>query len=152
MEATTAYSPSCSTRISGVLRSLPVLAPIEVSTMIGTPSSVLASVPPEASNRSTWSRERSDGLGAYSPVRGMSGEQWHDGVHSGGLSGSGQRVKFRRDGDQGPIAPTADIRTWSPRWWTPPPVVHRSPEVALSPTTPLSPTTTTSTARWVATG
>ena len=36
-EATIAYCPLCSTRISGVLRSLPVSAPTVVSRMIGLP-------------------------------------------------------------------------------------------------------------------
>ncbi len=39
-EATIAYWPSCSTRISGVLRSLPVFAPTVVSRMTGFPAAV----------------------------------------------------------------------------------------------------------------
>ena len=50
-EATSAYSPSCSTRISGDLRILPDLLPRVVRMMIGRPvsRSVVASVPPERS-------------------------------------------------------------------------------------------------------
>ena len=50
-EAIRAYSPSCSTRISGTLRMLPLLWPTIVVTMIGMPVSisVFASVPPDAS-------------------------------------------------------------------------------------------------------
>src|SRR5665648_353445 len=68
---------------------LQLLAPIEVSTMIGTSFSALASVPPEASNRSTWLRERSDGLGAYSPERGMWGQRRGADRHSRGRSARG---------------------------------------------------------------
>ena len=47
IEATSAYSPSCSTRMSGVLRSLPLLLPRVVTMMIASPvsRSVLASRP-----------------------------------------------------------------------------------------------------------
>ena len=48
-EPMTAYSPSCSTRISGVLRSLPLLAPTEVSTTTGRPRMSPALAPPVAS-------------------------------------------------------------------------------------------------------
>lgn len=70
-EATTAYCPSCSTRISGVLRSLPVLAPTVVSTMMGLPFMSAASAPPDATYLSACSRDQSHGLGAYSPESGM---------------------------------------------------------------------------------
>ena len=52
--------------MSGFLRSLPLLAPRLVTTMMGMPvsSSVLARVPPEASYSATWSRTHSDGLGS----------------------------------------------------------------------------------------
>src|SRR5581483_12167466 len=48
IDATSAYSPSCSTRISGVLRSFPDLFPRVVTMTIGRPvsSSVFASRPP----------------------------------------------------------------------------------------------------------
>jgi hypothetical protein len=48
-DATTAYRPSCSTRISAVLRRAPLFAPTVVSTMIGTPRSVFAFSPFDAS-------------------------------------------------------------------------------------------------------
>lgn len=70
-EATTAYSPWCSTRISGVLRSLPDLAPTVVSRMIGLPLSSVASVPPDSMYFSACSRAQSEVLGSYSPVSGM---------------------------------------------------------------------------------
>src|SRR3954447_14364713 len=57
--------------MSGVLRSLPDLAPTDVSRMIGTPRRVLASAPSVASNRSACLRAHSSVLGAYSPVSGM---------------------------------------------------------------------------------
>src|SRR4051812_45535765 len=57
--------------MSGVLRSLPDLAPREVSRVIGTPRKVLASAPCVASNRSACLRAHSSVLGAYSPVSGM---------------------------------------------------------------------------------
>ena len=60
-EATIAYSPSCSTRISGVLRSLPVLAPTVVSTMMGFPFMSVASVPPDCSYFSACSRAQFHG-------------------------------------------------------------------------------------------
>src|SRR3954454_1754325 len=73
IDATSAYSPSCSTRISAVLRSLPLLLPRVVTMITGMPvsRSVLASLPPEASYASTWLRTHADGLGSYSPWRGM---------------------------------------------------------------------------------
>ena len=51
MDATSAYSPSCSTRISAILRTLPVLFPRMVTTITGSPvsSSVFACSPPERS-------------------------------------------------------------------------------------------------------
>src|SRR4051812_29562621 len=57
--------------MSGVLRSLPLRAPTEVRTMIGTPRIVLASRPSDCSYCSACVRACSDVLGAYSPVRGM---------------------------------------------------------------------------------
>jgi hypothetical protein len=69
-EATAAYSPSCSTRISAFLRSLPDLAPTVVSTITGMPRSVVPSVPLDFSKSSTCRRVRSDVLGSYSPVNG----------------------------------------------------------------------------------
>src|ERR1700733_7044048 len=70
-DATMAYSPSCSTRISGVLRSLPVLAPTVVSRMMGMPFMSAASAPPDSAYLSACSRDQSQGLGSYSPVSGM---------------------------------------------------------------------------------
>src|SRR3954454_7086589 len=69
IDATSAYSPSCSTRMSGVLRSAPLLLPRVVRMMIGNPvsSSVFASRPPVRSYVSTWVLTHSQGLGAYSP-------------------------------------------------------------------------------------
>src|SRR5215218_854841 len=58
--------------MSGVLRSLPDFAPTDVTTTIGIPRNVSASVPPDASKRSACSRAQSDVLGSYSPVRGIS--------------------------------------------------------------------------------
>src|SRR6185437_6138876 len=71
-DATTAYSPLCSTRISGVLRSLPVLAPTVVSRIIGLPFMSAASDPPDSAYLSACSRDQSHGDGAYSPSSGMS--------------------------------------------------------------------------------
>ena len=50
-----AYRPSCSTRITGVLRTLPLLAPRLVTITTGRPvlSSVVPWVPPELSYSST---------------------------------------------------------------------------------------------------
>ena len=52
--------------MTGVLRTLPLLAPRVVTTMMGMPvsSSVLAFWPPEASYSATWSRTQSEGLGS----------------------------------------------------------------------------------------
>lgn len=72
-EATTAYAPSCSTRIRGVLRSLPLLAPRVVSRITGMSRIVIPSLPPDFSMRSTCSRTHWVGLGSYSPSRGMDG-------------------------------------------------------------------------------
>src|SRR4051795_4268821 len=68
-EATSAYLPSCSTRITGFLRILPDLAPTDVTTTTGTPRRVVPSVPPDDSYASTWSRTHCSGLGSYSPRR-----------------------------------------------------------------------------------
>src|SRR3990172_8281163 len=72
MDATTAYSPLCSTRIRGVLRTLPLLLPRVVRMMTGRPVSwkVLPSRPPVRSYVATWSRTRAQGLGSYSPSIG----------------------------------------------------------------------------------
>ena len=72
-EATAAYLPSCSTRMSGFLRSLPDFAPRLVTMMTARPVSanVPASAPPERSYASTWSRTQSQLLGSYSPFSGM---------------------------------------------------------------------------------
>ena len=61
--------------MSGVLRSLPVLLPRVVTTMIGRPVSrnVLARRPPEASYSATCSRTQPYGLGSYSPSSGDMG-------------------------------------------------------------------------------
>ncbi len=72
-EATAAYRPSCSTRITGILRILPLFAPRIVTMTTGRPvsQSVVPSVPPELSYSSTWSRIHCAGLGSYSPSRGI---------------------------------------------------------------------------------
>ena len=61
LEAMSAYSPPCSTRMTGLLRTLPLLAPRVVTTTMGMPVSisVLARWPPEASYSATWSRTQS---------------------------------------------------------------------------------------------
>ena len=66
-----AYSPSCSTRINGDLRSFPLLFPLVVSSTTGIPFIVVPSVPPEFSYSSACLRAQSDELGSYSPVNGM---------------------------------------------------------------------------------
>jgi hypothetical protein len=63
IEATAAYSPSCSTRIRAFLRSFPDVAPIDVTTMIGTPR-LRGLAPFVRSYSSTWLRVRSLELGA----------------------------------------------------------------------------------------
>src|SRR5680860_835166 len=63
--------PSCSTRISGILRTLPVLAPTLVRMTTGRPRIVVPSVPPERSYFSTWLRTYSFGLGSYTPDSAM---------------------------------------------------------------------------------
>src|SRR5206468_7722979 len=55
----------------GVLRSLPVFAPTEVSRITGLPCRSLPCSPFVASMSSACLRDQSDGLGSYSPVRGM---------------------------------------------------------------------------------
>src|SRR5215467_2786908 len=68
-----AYRPSCSTRITGVLRTLPLFAPRLVTITTGRPvsRSVVPWVPPELSYNSTWSRTHAARLGSYSPSTGM---------------------------------------------------------------------------------
>src|SRR5690348_3138675 len=68
-----AYRPSCSTRITGVLCTLPLLAPRLVTITTGRPvsRSVVPCVPPELSYSSTWSRTHARGLGSYSPSTGI---------------------------------------------------------------------------------
>src|SRR6202042_3700541 len=58
----------CSTRITGVLRTLPLRAPRLVMITTGRPvsRSVVPCVPPEPSYSSTWSRTHACGLGSYS--------------------------------------------------------------------------------------
>ena len=58
--------------MSAVLRSLPVFAPTEVSTITGRPRRSLPSWPFVASYSSVCFRDQSDVLGSYSPFRGMS--------------------------------------------------------------------------------
>ena len=70
-EATRAYLPSCSTRISGFLRSLPLFAPTEVHHDHGDAAHRRALLPPEDSIFSTWSRTHFSGLGSYSPFSVM---------------------------------------------------------------------------------
>ena len=57
---TAAYTPSCSTRMTGFLRRLPLFAPREVITTMGRPMISLPSAPAEASYFSTCSRTQSD--------------------------------------------------------------------------------------------
>src|SRR5580692_5786439 len=57
--------------MTGVLWSLPVLTPRLVTITTGMSRKVVPSRPPELSYRSTWSLTHCDGLGSYSPVRGM---------------------------------------------------------------------------------
>src|SRR6266446_1607995 len=68
-----AYLLSFSTRITGVLRTLPLLAPRLVTITTGRPvsRSVVPCVPPELSYSSTWSRTQPRVLGSYSPLTGM---------------------------------------------------------------------------------
>jgi hypothetical protein len=68
-DATAAYRPSCSTRITGVLRTLPLRAPRLVMITTGRPvsRSVVPCVPPELSYCSTCSRTQAHVLGSYSP-------------------------------------------------------------------------------------
>ncbi len=77
--ATSAYSPSCSTRMSPILRTFPLFAPRIVTMMIGIPvsRSVLARVPPEASYSATCWATHDDALGSYSPVMGMVSSSWN---------------------------------------------------------------------------
>ena len=86
-EATTAYRPSCSTRISAVLRSLPLVAPTEVMTMTGLPWSVLA-FPPLLPSKV---------FGLLSGPRGrarriLSG-QWHDRCNGAGAEAHSPALK-----------------------------------------------------------
>src|SRR5665647_959696 len=71
IEATAAYSPSCSTRISGTLRTLPDFAPRVVTMITGISRIVVPEVPPDPSYSSTLSRTHSAGLGSYSPFKDM---------------------------------------------------------------------------------
>src|SRR5689334_5965787 len=89
-EATAAYRPSCSTRISGTLRSLPDLAPTVVRRMTGRPRRVVPRVPPERSYSSTCSRTHAVGLGSYSPVRGMAPLNTTDAVVGSSRRGGGR--------------------------------------------------------------
>src|SRR5271168_1837199 len=68
-----AYRPPCSTRITGVLCTLPLLAPLLVTTTVGrpVPGPAVPSVPPELSYSSTCSRTQAVGLGSYSPSTGI---------------------------------------------------------------------------------
>src|ERR1700678_241891 len=68
-----AYRPSCSTRITGVLRTLPLLAPRLVTITTGSPvsRSVVPRAPSEFSYSSTWSRTQAAGLGSYCPSTGI---------------------------------------------------------------------------------
>src|SRR5262249_4881883 len=72
-----AYRPSCSTRITGVLRILPLLTPRLVTITTGRPvsRSVVPRVPPEPSYSSTWSRTHAAVLGSYSPSTGIPDSQ-----------------------------------------------------------------------------
>ena len=69
LEATRAYSPSCSTRISGCLRTLPLLGPPRRHHDDGHPrvEQRVGPLPPEASYSATWSGPIRTGSGSYSP-------------------------------------------------------------------------------------
>ena len=71
LEAITAYVPSCSTRMSGDLRRLPLRRPLVVKITTGTPRSVFALAPPDASYFSAWLAAHFDGLRWYSPWIGI---------------------------------------------------------------------------------
>src|SRR5690625_1623757 len=71
MEATAAYAPSCSTRMSGILRIAPDLAPRVVRMITGNPRRVPPSAPSVRSYNSTCSRTCGRGLGTYSPSKDM---------------------------------------------------------------------------------
>ena len=69
-DATSAYSPPCSTRMTGFLRTLPLLAPRVRHHDDRHPrvhAACWPAAPPEASYSATWSRTHSHGLGSYSP-------------------------------------------------------------------------------------
>src|SRR5665213_3422323 len=68
-DATSAYSPSCSTRMSANLRILRLLFPRVVTMMTGSPESrrVFARSPPLASYSATCSLTHFHALGSYSP-------------------------------------------------------------------------------------
>src|SRR5690242_20001593 len=70
-DATTAYRSPSVTRMSGVLRSLPVLLPLVSRMITGAPSSSVPSVPPDDSYLSTCDETHSHGLASYVPSTGM---------------------------------------------------------------------------------
>src|SRR5689334_15844966 len=71
LDATIAYTPSCSTRINGTLRSLPDFAPRMVTRTTGRPLMSTLSVVPVSKIFSVCSRTQLAGLSSYSPVKGM---------------------------------------------------------------------------------
>ena len=73
LEATIAYSPPCSTRITGSLRTFPLTRPrmVTMITGISVLPSVFPRLPPELSYSATWSRTHWAGLGSYSPSMDM---------------------------------------------------------------------------------
>src|SRR5690606_37154698 len=73
LEATSKYSPSYSTCMRAILRTLPVRWPRMVTITAGRPVSrrVLPSRPPVRSYSATCSRTHSDVLGSYSPWSAM---------------------------------------------------------------------------------
>ena len=72
MLATSRYSPACSTRMSAILRTLPLLAPIIVTMITGgrCRAACWLGAPPDASYSATWSATHGDVLGSYSPTMG----------------------------------------------------------------------------------
>ena len=72
IDATSAYSPSCSTRISGTYQSLPDLAPRMVTRTTSRSWILAASVVPASRIFSVCLRTQSTGLISYVPSSGMS--------------------------------------------------------------------------------
>src|SRR5215469_5224698 len=113
-----AYRPSCSTRITGVLRTLPLYTPRLVTITTGKPvsRSVVPRIPPELSYSSTWSRTQAFVLGSYSPSTGMPifNTRRLPGTRPGGTETPGNECctwSGRRDLNPGPSVPQTDTLT-----------------------------------------